>query len=479
MTSSDRLFSETDLDQIRERGIDPEEARRQVALLRGPNPYAELDRPCTVGDGIATIPEGEIDHLLDLHAQAARSGRCTKFVPASGAATRMFRDLLHYQTHGQPVTRAVLERDLEAGKPEALALRRFLDGIPRFAFLDQLGKTLASRGRPVDETIGDGAYGEILNALLSPDGLDYARLPKGLVRFHDYPEGSRTPFEEHLLEGAEILRDAGGTCRAHFTVSPAHLAAFTELLERVRHRYARERSVDFDVSFSAQKPSTDTLAVDDDGLPFRDADGRLLFRPAGHGALLENLNDLRADIVLIKNIDNVAPDWLKPATIDWARALIGHLLELQQRNGSAGTDRPVRVCGVVPATGEAGGGPFWVRDKDGVATPQIVEGAQIDPESPAQQEILKAVTHFNPVFIACGVRRRSGEPFDLSRYVDPAAVIVTSKSFEGRGLRALERPGLWNGAMARWNTVFVEVPGEIFNPVKTVLDLLRPEHQPA
>jgi hypothetical protein len=479
MTSTENLFSEADLRQIRERGIDIEEAGRQIALLRGPKPYADLDRPCTAGDGIVTISHRESDELLELHAGAARAGRCMKFVPASGAATRMFRDLIHYRTQSTPPTQESLQRDLDAGKPEAAALHRFLEGLPRFAFLRDLGRVFASRNRPLDQAIGDGGYGEILEALLSPEGLDYARLPKGLVSFHDYPEGGRTPFEEHLLEAAGIVLDHEGTCRVHLTVSPAHRAAFQSLLDQTKDRLPRDPAVEFDVTFSTQKPSTDTLAIDDDGSPFRSADRTLLFRPAGHGALLENLNDLAADVVLVKNIDNVAPDWLKPATMHWAKLLIGYLVRLQEQEEPGGPERPIRVCGVVPATGEAGGGPFWVRGADGTASPQIVEGAQIDPKSADQQEILRAVTHFNPVFIACGVRRRSGQPFDLRRHVDPGAVIVTDKTFEGRKLRALERPGLWNGAMAGWRTVFVEVPGEVFNPVKTVLDLLRPEHQPA
>jgi hypothetical protein len=307
--------------------------------------------------------------------------------------------------------------------------------------------------------------------------MDYGRLPKGLLEFHAYPDGSRSPFEEHLVEAASVVTNADGACRVHFTVSPDHVKPFESLLGRVREKHETALDTTFQVEFSTQQPSTDTVAVDSSGLPFRRADGGLLFRPSGHGALLENLGGLDAEWIWMKNIDNTVPDHLKPATHRWARALLG--FGARRRRRTELPDRPVRVCGMVRNTGEPGGGPFWVRDAEGHASAHIVETAEIDPDAPEQRQILARSTHFNPVFMVCGLADRQGASYDLRNFVDPDRAIVTEKSFEGRALRALELPGLWNGSMAMWDTVFVEVPGDVFNPVKTVNDLLRDEHQPA
>jgi len=496
------LFGPADLRQLRKQGITLEEARRQIERLEGPPGHAELDRPCTPGDGIDTIPESEVEPLTRLHQEAARDGRCLTFVPASGAASRMFHSLLHYGTQDCPISRKKLEADAAAGKKEAVEVLAFLEGIPRFAFLDDSRRAAAGQGDELEE--------------LLRLAMDYARLPKGLLKFHAYPDRSRTPFEEHLVEAAEMLKDARGKCRLHFTVSPAHLEPFRSLLEQVRDRYEKVHHVAYEVGFSVQKPSTDTLALDMEGQPFRLDDGTLLFRPAGHGALMENLSDLEADIVLIKNIDNVAPDRLKKATYTWSKLLVGRLSSIQNQvfdllrrledqpadTGAAAEatslvrdtfhlecserrqslirrlHRPVRVCGMVKSTGEPGGGPFWVRGKDGALSMQIVEDSQVDPDSGQQQGLLARSTHFNPVYLVCGVRDHHGQPYDLKQYIDPDAAMVTRKATGGRKLSALERPGLWNGAMAGWNTIFIEVPGEVFHPVKTVNDLLRAEHQP-
>lgn len=519
-------FSEQDLQQLRVRGIALEEAVEQVARLSAPPRYSDLDRPCTPGDGIEVFDDDAIGELVALGEEAAREGRCRKFVPASGAATRMFKALLRYQGQTPSLSADRLRAEIAAGDADAREVGVFFEGLDRFAFADELRSAVALRGGDLDSLRDAGRYGPILDALLSSDdGMGYADLPKGLLKFHAYPEAARTPFEEHLVEAASVVKRADGLCRLSFTVSPEHLGRFESLLERIRTRYESARAVSFDVTFSTQKPSTDTLAVDGSNRPFRDESGALLFRPAGHGALLENLADLQADLVWIKNIDNLVPDRLKAETFRWGRALVGRVVRLQrrifdtlERLQSSGQDpavvddalalaraipgidadavsgispeergallrklldRPVRVCGMVRNAGEPGGGPFWVRDSAGEVTPQIVEMAQIDPESSAQQQVVARATHFNPVFMVCGLKDRHGDPYDLRDYVDPDTAIIARKSANGRELKALELPGLWNGSMARWTTIFVEIPIIVFNPVKTVNVLLKEVHQPA
>ncbi len=306
------------------------------------------------------------------------------------------------------------------------------------------------------------------------EGVDaLAALPKGLLPFHRYGETSRTPFEEHLVEAAATVRDAKGLCRLHVTVSREHRAAFEAALEKARPRLEAGIGARFDVKFSEQSPSTDTVALDETGHLFRDAEGQILFRPGGHGSLLKNLGESGGDVVLVKNIDNVVPDHIRAPTVLWKRLLAGFLLR-REREGKR--TRPLRVAGVVRNEGEPGGGPFWIAGEEG-ASKQIVESAQVDLSNPAQAAIWGAATHFNPVDLVCSIRDEEGRPFDLSRFVDERAVFVAKKAHEGRPLLALERPGLWNGAMSHWETVFVEVPKETFAPVKTALDLLRAEHQ--
>ncbi len=500
-----------DASTLAARGLTADEARRQLRLLADPPGFARLERPCTPGDGIVRLAPERISALLAGHAADAAAGRVTAFVPASGAATRMFRDLL--AAVARPGDPASAEWAGAAGA-EGAAVRAYVEGLPRFAFFDALAGALAARGHDAARLRSEGPWRPLLEALLAPDALDYARLPKALLAFHRAPEGVRTAFEEHLAEGAGLVRDRDGRCRLHFTVSPEHRAGFEAVLARTGAAHAARWDARWDVAFSEQHPATDTLAAEADGSPFRDASGSLLFRPAGHGALLRNLGELGADLVLLKNIDNVAVDRLRGETLRWGAALLGLASEIAARSHAlrarlddaadggavvetvrwrrdvlgdtappatrealaASLDRPVRVCGMVPNTGEPGGGPFWVRGDDGAVTRQIVESAQIAPD-PAQQGVARGATHFNPVFLACALRDRNGQPWALERFVDERAVIVTRKSALGRELRALERPGLWNGAMARWTTLFVEVPLAVFNPVKTVLDLLRPEHQ--
>ena len=506
---SEASFSRQDLAQLEEIGLNPGQIQKQLGLFHSGVPYAKLVRPCMLDDGIASISESEYGGLMDRFEKARSLGRFAKFVPASGAATRMFQPLF-----------AALEQVKKGRGPDSPDLKKFLAGIRRFAFYPELRKRLAERGRNLDELAANGNAQPILHTLLDRDEMGYGQLPKGLLAFHTYGEVSRTPVEEHFREAERYVRDREGAARLHFTVSPEHLADFRAFAELARRRY-EHRDFKLILSFSTQKASTDTIAVDLENRPFRDAGDRLVFRPAGHGALIENLNDLNADLIFIKNIDNVVPERLLETTVTYKKLLAGMLLRLQEtvfsllrklagrkfsqedrdevcqllsrlgvRPGSTLRDmeperagrvlcgllnRPMRVCGMVRNLGEPGGGPFWTQSELGESL-QIVESSQIDAANPDQAAKLAASTHFNPVDLVCGLRDYRGEQFDLHRYVDDRACFISNKSKDGRPLRALERPGLWNGAMAHWHTVFVEVPALTFNPVKTVNDLLRPEH---
>ena len=523
MPSQEPQFTLRDLAQMAEIGLVPEEAARQIALFRRPPPFTRLVRPCTPGDGILVIAPEEQAGLLAGHAEAARAGRLGKLVPASGAATRMFKEALAFRAapDGSPM-------------PEPPEVAALFAGLPRFAFREELAAALVADGLDLEKALAAGDHRTVLHYLLDPAGLGYAELPKGLLAFHRYPEGARTPLDEHLVEAAALCRGGDGLVRVHLTVSPDHLAAFRRRVDAVRPGLEARCGCRFEVSFSTQRRATDTLAVDPLDQPFRQAGGALLFRPGGHGALLANLHDLGRqgwDVVFLKNVDNVVRGDSAPLVHLWKRLLCGLLAAVQTqtfallaeleateagpaaatrvllREGSelcarigrslppgfaqagaagqrallaAALDRPLRVCGMVRNQGEPGGGPFWARssaEAGGGISPQIVEASQVDPRDPGQQAILRSSTHFNPVDLVCALRDRHGAPYDLDLYVDPATVFISAKTFEGRPLKALERPGLWNGAMAEWNTLFVEVPDATFAPVKTVLDLLRPEHQ--
>ncbi len=518
------IFTDADRALFAKTGRREADIRVQLARFRTGFPYAKLLRPCTVKDGITVIPSAEFAALSVLFTAAARAGRLMKFIPASGAASRMFHALLAIQARENTPDPTQHTASVDPHDADLRDFVHFSHHLPRFAFYEALDAVLTQKGYSLSELRTTGRFGPILDALLSPSGLNYAHLPKALLHFHRYGKLSRTPLEEHLVEAAALMLDDARVARLHLTVSPTHVEAMQYLLERVRDRYELD-GVRFAVDLSTQKPSTDTIAVDVENRPFRLSDGTLLFRPAGHGALLENLHDVQGDIVWLKNIDNVVPDHLKHDTYVSTKGLVGYLLRVQQtlfgymeRLTARQVDqplrdemvqfareklcltfpadmedqpldtqidrlmtqfnRPLRVCGVVPNTGEPGGGPFWVEAADGTVSLQIVETSQIDPDSADQQAILAASTHFNPVNLVCGVRDFRGQPFDLPRYVDPETGFISTKSHGGRALKAMELPGLWNGAMADWNTVFVEVPLSTFNPVKTVLDLLRDAHQP-
>ncbi|MCC6998964.1 MAG: DUF4301 family protein [Deltaproteobacteria bacterium] len=503
------LLTDADLAWLRQRGMNEAEVRRQLALFATPPAPTALARACTVGDGIRRLDEAEHPALLARWSAAAEAGRLSKFVPASGAASRMFQALVPLLAPGARYDGAAVAAAALQGDKLAKQQRDFVAGLPRFAFFEQLG---------VPAQPDDAQVLAAVRRLLGPadeGGLDYLRLPKALLAFHRAPDGVRTAFAEHLHEAAGyVRRTRDGVCRLHFTISPAHRAGFDAAAAAAASHAAR-LGVRFELGFSVQEPYTDTIAVDLENRPFRQDNGELLLRPGGHGALIDNLARLGGDVVYVKNIDNVVGDARRAPTILWKRLLGGLALELEAQahalearlsageaaalpealalaRGFGATPpaaadmawalarlrRPLRVCGVVRSQGEPGGGPFWVRDPDGTTSPQIVESAQVDPGVAAQQGIFQGSTHFNPVDLVCCLRDGAGRPHALEDFVDPSAVFLARKSHQGRELCALELPGLWNGAMARWNTVFVEVPAETFAPVKTVLDLLRPEHQP-
>jgi hypothetical protein len=444
-----------DLAQLEAAGISEAEALRQMELLARPPAPAPLLRPCVAGDGVRRLDPGE-EGAYEARGEALlRRVRAAKFVPASGAATRMFKDLL-----------AALDQD--QGMPPPAAAEA-LNAADRFAFFEDWRAALGCADtRAFAMTLAKGRWRETLAALLRAPGLDYARLPKAFLLFHRIGSRSRSAMEEHWREAAAL-----GLKRLHFTLSQEHAPGFEALRQAILAAGRDGGLGSVDLSHSFQLGSTDTLAGDGQGGLFREADGRLMLRPGGHGALIRNLQGLagEADVALVKNIDNIAHPRLWPGQLRYKRILLGLLDELMERQGR---EAPLRVAAVVRNTGEPGGGPFWVR---GLDQPQIVESAQVDLKDPGQKAVFAAATHFNPVDMVCCLTDAAGRPLDLDRFVDPSAVFLSSKSHQGRPLTALERPGLWNGAMAHWKTLFVEVPLETFNPVKTVLDLLKPAHQ--
>jgi len=516
-------FNEKDLGQMKALGITEEKVRAQIAFLKRGSFFQKLIRPCTLGDGVISISEKEIPQLLRKHQEGAYQGRLLKFVPASGAASRMFDVLMKCLKSDACLRRKEIVQGAGAGDQEAQEVLSFVDGIKRFAFYDDLKSVLARTGLMVDDLLAQCEYRHLIEALVTDRGLNYANLPKGLLKFHAYPDGCRTALEEHLIEAIAYVQDQAEICRIHFTVSPEHQERFMDHSETVRTYYETKCRVRFHVDFSIQKPSTNTIAVDMNNEPLREKDGKLVFRPGGHGALIENLNDIQGDIIYIKNIDNIVPDHLKGETFLWKKILGGLLIQIQEKIftylkklerqkenkvveevlefagkqlfipppekklGSKNElrefllkklNRPIRIGGMVKNQGEPGGGPFWVQGENGSLSLQTVENAQVNMKSAEQQKIWGAATHFSPVDFVCGVRDYKGSPFDLKRYVDQDAVFISQKSKDGRALKALELPGLWNGGMADWISIFVEVPLITFNPVKTINDLLRKEHQP-
>jgi hypothetical protein len=505
------MLTESDLKQLNAKGISVEKIEEQLAYFKKGFPYLPLQASASVEKGIHSIPENEQSVYLDTWADYLQENKTiVKFVPASGAASRMFKDLFEYV-------------DSPETAPDSPFITTFFENIQRFAFYEQL-KTVCMKNenQTIEELSASGCYKKILENLLYENGLNYGQLPKGLLLFHRYPEGTRTAMEEHLVEGALYACNVSKQVHIHFTVSPEHRELFHQTSEAKTTGYEQGLGVKYFIDYSEQKPSTDTIAADSENQPFRE-NGNLLFRPGGHGALIENLNDISADVVFIKNIDNVVPDTFKPSTVHYKKLIAGVLIHYQRKifnylnridSGKydrnellemlyflqndlciknpetkmledaelvlyikSKLNRPLRVCGMVRNQGEPGGGPFLAVNFDRTISLQILESSQIDLKNPAMKQLYEQGTHFNPVDLVCGLRNYKGEKFDLTCYVDKSTGFISLKSKDGKELKALELPGLWNGSMSDWNTVFVEVPIETFNPVKTVNDLLRPEHQ--
>lgn len=444
-------FTQQDIEQLSARGISVQKAEEQLKYFQTGFPVLDIVEPAALHKGVISPSVAERKEFIAAWQEYLKEGhKVLKFVPASGAASRMFKNLFEYLDNGD----------------ETPFIQEFLGNISKFAFGDQLA----------------GKQGQDAVRFLLKD-MNYGNLPKGLLLFHSYRDGARTPALEHMVEGA-LYAASNGEVNIHFTVSHDHLPLFRRHIADHLQKLEAKYGVKFNVSFSEQKPSTDTLAANPDGTPFRTADGKLLFRPGGHGALIENLNEQDADIVFIKNIDNVVPDRLKGSTVEFKQLLAGVLVTEQKRvfealknpdlsaEERARLNRPIRVCGVVRNTGEPGGGPFRVREEDGSISNQILESVQIP-----DKELMAKSKYFNPVDLVCAIKDYEGKPFDLLKFVDPKTGFISQKSKDGRELQALELPGLWNGAMAKWNTIFVEVPVSTFNPVKTVNDLLREQHQ--
>lgn len=505
------MFTSNDLVQIKQKGIEVAKIEKQINHFINGFPYIRLSRPAVLSDGILSFDEIEKDHYIEKYEQLLPELQVVKFVPASGAASRMFKSLFEFKE--KPYNAINVSNPVDY----------FFSHFKEIAFYEDLDNKVKHDGLGTDELLKNHDFSPIIDYILTEKGLNYSNLPKGLIKFHRYPEGARTSVEEHMVEAAEYARDVTNTARLHFTISPEHREKFLELLATVQTNYEKKLKIQFDISFSIQKPSTDTIAVNVNNQPFRNADGSLIFRPGGHGALLDNLEEIDADIIFIKNIDNIVPDRLKGPTFQYKKLLGGYLLTLKQRIdkylleintpsvvspdnleiAAFATEklqlpipknfhsldkeeqcsilfnilnRPIRVCGMVKNEGEPGGGPFWVWGTNNKQSLQIVESSQINLNDKVQQLIFCKSTHFNPVDLVCSTKDFTGKRFKLTDFVDENTGFISEKSTGEKTVKAQELPGLWNGAMAGWITLFIEVPVITFNPVKTVNDLLRKEH---
>lgn len=519
-------LTKQDLEIIKNHGISVQTVNEQLQQFqRGQIPITIL-KPATPGDGILCFEKSKAEHLISIFDAGSTNLKLLKFVPASGAATRMFKTLIHFSNHLNRIDAKEIKEKSHQGNPDEdySFMAKFIEGIEKgaFAFMTDLEEAMAADGLNLKDFINKGEYKTVIDYLLNEKGLDYANLPKALLKFHTYGDSSRTALEEHLVEGKAYCTGRGGEVNIHFTVSEQHKEKIRRVLEQSIPRHEND-NLSFSIDLSEQKSSTDTVAVDKQGHLFRDKEGKPVLRPGGHGALIENLKRLDGDVIFIKNIDNIVPDRLKDETIYYKKMLAGLLIEIRQTiNGFFSTllegkpdqedlddmfrycevhlnmslasrpagieeqknelkhmlNRPIRICGMVKNEGEPGGGPFWIKDKDGRVSLQIVESAQIDLNNPDNQKIVSQATHFNPVDLVCCIRDFQNNAFDLDGFIDHDAYFISTKSQEGKTLKALELPGLWNGAMAGWITIFVEVPIITFNPTKTINDLLRPQHQP-
>ena len=518
-------LSANDKKQLENLNISVEQVERQVNQFKTGFPFSDLVAPATIGNGIIKFSDAEVQELIKQFDEDKQYYDILKFIPASGAASRMFKSIYSFveDYKGKEIPEDFLTKENIKND----SIENFFVSIREFAFYDDLKDKLAEQGKDIETLIQENRLVEIAEFLLENEGLAYGKLPKALLKFHKYKETSRFALEEHLVEAAQYSTaetEDGIVAQLHFTVSQEHLDLFKKTVEEVVPQYEEQFGIRYDISYSVQKPSTDTVAVDMNNEPFRNNDGSLLFRPGGHGALIQNLNDLHKEIIFIKNIDNVVPDRLKPTTYDYKKVLGGYLFKLQQQQfeylnlldegclaneeieeiASFAKDklmidipnffktyneiekidflynklnRPMRICGMVKNEGEPGGGPYWVRNSNDEISLQIVESSQMNHNNEEQEAIFQAATHFNPVDLVCATQDFKGNSFDLNDYIDVNTGFISKKSKDGKDLKALELPGLWNGAMADWINIFVEVPILTFNPVKTVNDLLRDTHQ--
>ncbi|OPY87071.1 MAG: hypothetical protein A4E71_01255 [Smithella sp. PtaU1.Bin162] len=499
------LLSPKDIRQIKAAGISPAGVEKQLAAYRQGAGCLKLNRHCSVGDGIIFVSPGQRKKLIDLYESEAGGHKLIKFVPASGAASRMFSGWFSASEKG--------------GFGSAELNRKFFRDLQKLPFFPLIAGSKAG-GKLLKRKDVKG----LLEFILGKDGLNYGNLPKALIPFHRYPEGVlRTPLAEHLAEATGYAADAAGNVNLHFTLSAEHRPAVTKYLQEILAGYENVYREKYNITLSDQSASTNTITVDANNQPLRDAKGRLVFRPGGHGTLLKNLNDLDADLIFVRNIDNIAPEVLSRKAVPFRKMLGGMALRIQKENFAflraleeektnslrideivrycadvlyikfprgfirlSGKEksrivfsllnRPLRICGMVKNDGEPGGGPFWVEEKNGAQTLQIVESGHVDKKDSGQQSIWLQSRYFNPVDMVCCIRNYRGKKFVLDKYVDKDAYLITTKNEKGKTFKALEMPGLWNGGMAYWNTVFVELPLTVFNPVKTVYDLLRSEH---
>ena len=511
------MFTKSDKLQLKEKGIAIDDVLRQIQYFENGIEYIKLLKPSVPGNGIETLPDNEVEELITLFDNIKVELEMVKFVPASGAASRMFKELFEafhfFRLH---------KSDSDFYLKEHPGIKQFFNSLREYPFFNDLNKAIEADGKQLNDLLVAEDYESILEYILHEAGLNYGKMPKGLLKFHSYNNDSRTAFQEHFEEAVTFLTGNNKKINLHFTVSPEHKTMFQDLSNALIRFYIKEKGILFSVSFSEQKPSTDTLSVNLDNEPFRTEQGELLFRPGGHGALLENLNDLSESLVFISNIDNVTPDRLKSIRAKYKKFLGGFLInkvntihnflnrmdegvlseslkkdiihfvndispedaELLSRaseivfrkNVYRILNRPIRVCGMVKNTGEPGGGPFWIQEKSNRSSKQIVESSQVDLSQPGQKEIFDLSSHFNPVDLVCYTIDYKGRKFNLIDFRDPNMGFISKKSFGGKDLKALELPGLWNGSMAGWISYFVDVPGETFSPVKTVFDLIRKEH---
>ena len=513
-------FSKTDIDFIDNHGIPLQKIEQQLQFFRNGIAKIILDRPAIINDGIIKISELEAANYAVFFDQKKQDLKLEKFVPASGAASRMFKFLNEFLNEfdiENETINAYINRKNETN------LSVFLAGMEKFSFYDKIHTQLKKDFPDFSSWERDKKNLQFIKILLDKNQLDYANKPKGILPFHNYQYHIATPVEEHLKEAVSYT-SSNQKAYSHFTISKEHQKEFESILEAIQPKIEAEANCKIEINFSYQNKNTDTIAVDLNNNPFRDENGNLVFRPGGHGALIDNLNQLDADIVFVKNIDNVIQNHVALVAM-YKKALAGIVIKLQDKvfsflkqienneiqsdqieeiidfaanklnveiigNFEKFTDenkliylkkilnRPIRVCGMVKNEGEPGGGPFWIIGGKGKVSLQIIESSQVDLSDVSQKKIIESATHFNPVDLVCGVTDYKGQKFDLSNFVNENRGFIVAKTKNGKDLKGYELPGLWNGAMAKWITIFVEVPLITFNPVKTVNDLLKAAHQP-